>query len=373
MMCKKILIVSRSFYPQNNPRSFRTTELAKELARKGHQVTILTPRDESVHPKLESEYGFTIKDLGQPNWPKIQIKGTGILYWARRILKRLLSWFFEYPSIEWLGKVKQALKNERDYDALISIAVPYPIHWGVASVWRKQSAIAKVWIADCGDPYMLQENDTVRPIFYFKYVEKWAFRKFDYITIPIEEARSRYYQEFHHKIKIIPQAFKFDDVTNPPMSIDVHSCPHFAYGGSINAKVRNPRELIDYLLSTNKPFKFVVYTSNAEIIQDLVDRSDGKVEIKPIMARLDFLNELSQYDFVVNISYRNGGQLPSKLIDYSIIGKPILSLRTGYFDPEVVDQFMNGDYSNSYVVENPDQYRIEHVARQFLLLMSPVE
>lgn len=30
-----ILIVSGSFYPQNTPRSFRTTELAKEFGRLG--------------------------------------------------------------------------------------------------------------------------------------------------------------------------------------------------------------------------------------------------------------------------------------------------------------------------------------------------
>ncbi len=32
---KKILIISRSFYPMNSPRSFRTTELVKEFLPKG--------------------------------------------------------------------------------------------------------------------------------------------------------------------------------------------------------------------------------------------------------------------------------------------------------------------------------------------------
>jgi len=33
---KKILIVSASFYPENSPHSFRTTELTKEFARQQH-------------------------------------------------------------------------------------------------------------------------------------------------------------------------------------------------------------------------------------------------------------------------------------------------------------------------------------------------
>jgi len=36
----KILIVSNAFYPEISPRSFRTTELAKELSRQGHKDTL---------------------------------------------------------------------------------------------------------------------------------------------------------------------------------------------------------------------------------------------------------------------------------------------------------------------------------------------
>ena len=38
----KILIVSGFFYPQNTPRAFRTTELAKEFARLGHDVVYIS-------------------------------------------------------------------------------------------------------------------------------------------------------------------------------------------------------------------------------------------------------------------------------------------------------------------------------------------
>ena len=67
-MSKRILIISRSFYPENSPRANRTTELAKEFARQGHIVTILTPRKEAVHASFEKEYDVEIKDLGRPHW-----------------------------------------------------------------------------------------------------------------------------------------------------------------------------------------------------------------------------------------------------------------------------------------------------------------
>ena len=39
---KEILIVSYHFYPDINSRSFRATELAKELINMGHNVTVIT-------------------------------------------------------------------------------------------------------------------------------------------------------------------------------------------------------------------------------------------------------------------------------------------------------------------------------------------
>ncbi|MCK5338692.1 MAG: hypothetical protein KAJ50_07770, partial [Bacteroidales bacterium] len=92
--------------------------------------------------------------------------------------------FFEYPAIEEMFKVKKILKNENGYDLLISFAVPFPVHWGTAWARTKNHEIAKVWVADCGDPYMGNTNDSFRKLFYFKYPEKWFCKKTDFITIP---------------------------------------------------------------------------------------------------------------------------------------------------------------------------------------------
>src|SRR6056297_3312157 len=105
MYKKKILIVSRSFYPMNSPRSFRTTELAKEFARQGHDVTVLTPKKESIHNEFEKKHNLKIGDLGQPRWKAAEIKGKGIKRLIRRALKRLPSLLFEYPNIELMEMV----------------------------------------------------------------------------------------------------------------------------------------------------------------------------------------------------------------------------------------------------------------------------
>ncbi|MBK7525412.1 MAG: hypothetical protein IPI53_15025 [Saprospiraceae bacterium] len=52
----KVLIISGDFYPVNSPRSFRTTELAKELSRQGNEVTLMySVKDESSIEFLSTE------------------------------------------------------------------------------------------------------------------------------------------------------------------------------------------------------------------------------------------------------------------------------------------------------------------------------
>ena len=118
-----------------------------------------------------------------------------------RIVNRLLNLLFEYPDIELRSLVKRALQRETGYDLLVSIAVPHPVHWGVAAARTTKHPIAKVWAADCGDPYMLNRLDSFNKLFYFKYFETQFCEKADCITVPTESSNGGYYPEFHSKIK----------------------------------------------------------------------------------------------------------------------------------------------------------------------------
>src|SRR5690625_2018978 len=256
---KKILILSRSFYPINSPRSFRTTELVKEFVRQGHEVTLLTVKNDEFHIPFEREYGVIIKDIGPLRLPNIKIDVTsGIGREFKRILRRGFLQLLEYPDIELMYRIQNKLKTESGYDLMISIAVPHPVHWGVAVARTDNHRISNVWIADCGDPYMGSTLDTFNKMFYFKYIEKYFCRKADYITIPLEEAKGGYYAEFHDKIRVIPQGFRFEDIDLPPNT--KHTVPTFAYAGGLIPGGRDPRAFLEYLTRVNQKFKFIIYT-----------------------------------------------------------------------------------------------------------------
>jgi len=289
------------------------------------------------------------------------------LFW--RIMVRFSSLLFEYPNIQIMFLLKKSLKGMSGYDLMISVAVPYPIHWGVAAVRTIKNPIAKTWIADCGDPYMGQENDTFKPPFYFGWLEKKFCRKADLITVPTSASIGGYYPEFHSKIRVIPQGFRFEDIQRSSEPLDPDKIV-FGYGGMFIPGRRDPSEFLTYLnsLDASKKFEFHVYTTTPHIVEPFVAASNGRIQLKPIVKRDQLLFEMSKMHFVVNFENVGSTQTPSKLIDFAIIEKPILSIKYGALNIEVVDEFLGQNFQNAYKINNVDQYRIENVASAFLSL-----
>jgi hypothetical protein len=95
---------------------------------------------------------------------------------------------------------------------------------------------------------MGQENDTFKPPFYFGYLERKFCRKATFITVPTLAAIKGYYEEFHPRIKVIPQGFRFEDVklyTGEKQTEKVI----FGYGGMFIPGRRDPSEFINFLNS----------------------------------------------------------------------------------------------------------------------------
>lgn len=364
---KKILIVCRGFHPSNSPRANRATELAKEFALQGHAVTVLTPKDPIIHEPFEIEHGITIKHLGSPHWKNPNFGNSKIGVFLNRASVRFFQLIMEYPDIELMFIVKKALRRERDYDLLISIAVPYPVHWGVAMVWNKKHKIAKTWVADCGDPYMGCDTDSFKKLPHFKYVEKWFMRKANFITIPVESARKAYYSEFHTKIKIIPQGFKIKPI-EIPINTQTNSVPTFAYAGGFIPIVRDPRSFLKYLSSLDIDFRFIVFSNNSELLDEYRNVLGEKLQINHFVPREELLKILASMDFLVNFDNNTGTAVPSKLIDYKIVNKPVLNIKKE-LNTTVIQEFMNGNYINDLQIESIDNYRIENVCRQFISLI----
>lgn len=366
----KILIVSSKLNPPfQTPRAFRTAELARELGRREHNVTVYVEETGYDYKEFEEKNNLKIKTYKKLSWPKIIIpRNNKITNIINRVFGTIMINFFRYPEIEYYFKVKETLKNETDYDLMISIASPHPIHWGCTSAILKNPELAKKWIADCGDPFMGDKTNPYPRPFYFKYIEKWFCKNVDIITVPIEGAIKGYFKEFHSKIGVIPQGFDLNGIKTF-QKVSKNKVTTFAYAGYLMKKIRDPKPLLSYLISKKYKFKFIIYSEPIKIVIELIRLFPDYIELRRPIKRDLLIYELGKMDFLINFDNGTDIQMPSKLIDYSLAGPPVLNIFPGEIkNPEIIDEFFNENYQNKMNLPENSHYDIKIVAEKFLSL-----
>lgn len=359
----KILIISGSFYPENSPRAFRTTELAKEFVITGHDVTVLIPETNYDFNDFILKYPMKIKYF-KCIQERRKFIGISIL---DRVIFRLLNQFLSYPSTFQTNNVYRTAKQFKGYDLLLTIAVPHSNHWAVGKLYSEGKKIASHWIADCGDSFMLVQTGKYRPMFYFKSFETRWCRLCDYITVPTEACKDGYYPEFRNKIRVIPQGFNFSEIMK--QEYFPHTVPTFAYSGVFIPGERDIRPLLDILIKKSYNFELHIYTRKTDLLEPYKEQLHGKMIIHDYIPRLELLERLSTMDFLLNLENGIPNLTPSKLIDYALCGRPIMSINSSKIDESLVDDFMNGNYSRQYIVKDIERYDIHNVAQQFLDLV----
>lgn len=362
----KIVIITRAFYPKLSPRSFRATELAKEFARKGHDVTVYSVLGKADYYDFSQHTGVKVKHINM-SLATMNCEGECRYNIIDKVLYHLLHKIIEYPDIEFLWKIPSVLKRENGIDLLITIAYPFPIHWGTAvAKGILKEKFPQCWISDCGDPYM---GNTVHKYYsYFQIVENYWGRQTDFITIPIEEGRIGYSQKVRDKIRVIPQGFDFSNIVIDE-TFEKNDYPHFAYAGAIHVGYRDPGELLDYLSGVSEPFKFTIFTSSPDFFAPYKDRMGEKLEISSYIPRDELIFRLSRMDFLVNILNESAVQSPSKLIDYALTKRPVLDVSTHFKEKIVLNEFLHDNYTHKKAMPDIQQYSIETVANQFLSLI----
>lgn len=368
----KIVIFSGSFYPNVHPRAFRATELAKEFVRNGHQVTSVICKeaedfDYDAYKKATSIEVLRLNVFKGNRVAEVASKKKTLLFRLERYLIEYLlcGGLFKYGRD--ISRKLSGLSCLKDADLVIALSTPFPCHYGFAKYTAKEGR-RFVSIADSGDPFYYSKQ-TKRAI-WFKYIEKWVYKQFDYLTIPTKNAIPLYSPLIaEEKIKIIPQGFNmrnlklYDGAFVEPM--------HIAYAGVFYWDIRNPEFLFKAMEEIDKEFIFHLFmrykdTKYEEVIQNY-PRLKGRIRVSYNVPHDDLIYELSKMDFLINIENLSNTQMPSKLIDYGMTRRPIYSTNEINFNPQDLDKFFNKDYEGAYHV-NVEDYNIEKIAREFLEL-----
>jgi len=377
----KILITTYYFHPDITPRAFRAFELAREFSKQGHEVKVYTRDTGEDYSSLKDRFSVIPVSTGYLfNRSRKQAssasahpapKKSGIRSALIKLMRR--GQFWVYPggvSFEYGFTLSRALSQEEgQFDLLISIGLPIAVHFGSAMAVDRNPALAMVRIADYGDPF---SGSSGYPPLPFRYrFEKWILDRFDHISIPIIGTRNLY-KRFKptERISIIPQGFDFS--TLKLATYQKEATPRFAYAGIFYPYQKHPGFLFEYLCSLPIDFRFTLFTdiNNQEsmsLIEPYRSKLGEKLEIHHLIPRLDCIHELSRFDFLVNLEWENSIQRSSKVIDYALSGRPIISFSQEAHIESLFGAFLRGDYSDQLAVDL-ESYDIRAVAEKFITL-----
>ncbi|MGA6841336.1 hypothetical protein [Priestia megaterium] len=369
---KRILITSYYFEPEITPRAFRTTELVKEFLKRGYTVDLYIPNTEEKDKiNLENcnmHYINSRKKISS----KIMSSNEKLKKSKRNIIFRLLKKVTDHLTggtnylVYGYNLYKELLNsNSKNYNLIISIGLPGHVHFATAKFLAKIKPNC-IRVCDYGDPFFY--NPAEKHIFYFKYIEKWATKQFNYISIPTVKS-IEYYTEYKNKdeIKIIPQGFNFSNIkldNYTPSNI-----PNFCYAGYFYENIRNPKFFLDFLDTLTIDYRFTVYTSmkagfSRDICLAYKEKLGDKLILKDFIPREELIKKMSKMDFLVNFDNFNSNQVPSKIIDYTLSKRPILNINQGNFKEDTFNEFINKDYSNSLKI-NVEDYDIKTIVNKF--------
>lgn len=367
----KIHILTGHFYPQLHPRAFRANELALEFARRGHEVTVtncwtITDFDYASYEKANN---LKIVNLGLTQSAS-DCSSKKAMFSSDNKVSSLLRFLKEYLLAGTIPirsrKIAKSLLISDDTDLVIALSTPFSCLWGL-SQYVSRNGKNFIAIADSGDPFYYSKQYSKAP--WFKIIEHSVYKKFDFLTIPIENAIPLYSPLIKkEKIKIIPQGFRMDNLNLYKGNFD--GPVRIAYAGVFYRDIRNPEFLFKYLSQCKTDFELYLFMRNSDsIIDEFIEKYPslkGKVFVSSL-PHDQLLYELSRMHFLVNIENLSNTQLPSKLIDYGIAGRPIFSCNEQTFNSKILDGFMEGKYDGKYEVD-VQRYNIKRIANEFIEL-----
>jgi hypothetical protein len=376
----RIIVVGYYNILESVPRANRVRELAREFVLRGYEVIVLCATGASLKREQNPD-GFQVLTYGGGG----VASGSGmkdheqsrmtrfIPRWARSFVKKVAVYLVGELESRHIRAIAQALLKIGRTDMLISVGLPFAVHRGTERALNTglRSAIS---IADCGDPYYDNPNRRLAP--YHRWIERRTLSRFDAVTIPTEIARTSYEKAGvdPSRIRIIPQGFAMDVAMGEPVTRQPHAVVRCAYAGNLYPKIRNPKKILDHLMRQMVPLEFHFYldmsnNENRACLEPYLSCSTKKLVVHEPLSREECLRDLRQYDFLVNFRNRSENQLPSKLIDYAMVGRPILDISCANPDLAVLDSFLNGDYSTAFQIDLA-RHDIRRVADQFLSLTA---
>jgi len=342
MKNKRILIVTHQFLPFVSPRTTRWSYLIDELVGKGNKVTVLSGTNpENIEKNYDviyfgnKKFSSNIRRVRQESNDSTNNLFKKNIYSILKKIYRFLFKTFSWPdyAMFWAVTIFRNRKRINDnYDIIISVSLPFTSHL-CAYILKKR--INADWFMDIGDPFTLKINSPENNKIIYSFLNKIYERKFYKIASKIifthKEVAELHENKFNiDKSKIVigyPIATVNEQNLNIASNYDYKVTPiKIGYFGAFTKSVREPNNYINNIVNpffedvehkwyinqeSKKYFASIKKTSLHKFI-DIVQRKEAlKIMVNEIHILLSIGN-LNKY------------QMPSKVIEYLSLGKPVL-------------------------------------------------
>lgn len=364
----RVLIVCYSYFPSLTPRAFRWAAVAEALVARGHDVHVVcnkeagTERSETINGVMVHRVGANLREafrnwLGGSSPTRATSTATGASgrsqpTTARIYIRRAIKWIYDHSAkkILWPDFASfwyfpavacvQKLMKKKKYDAVISVSLPFTGH-RVGLELKKCYGLP--WIVDIGDPFSFMNETPVNNHVLFGRLnyraESKVLQNADCVTVTTDGTRTEYLRCFPdiagNKISVIPPLFV------APTDVD-ELAPFFTglnktrlvFAGTLYSKIRNPAVLLELFKSlltaaTGKQLElhFVGVMNDCEPYFEKYRELIGvKIFLHGLVSRVSAVRAMKDATILVNIGNSTAYQLPSKVVEYVMLGKPVLNI-----------------------------------------------
>jgi len=360
-----ILVIISQFHPAQTPNTLRWMPLIQEMLRRGHLVSVLTTKRRG-RPDVEKVDGITIYRAGyntlldrlydltnrksRRNETGSSVGSPGLL---ASILQRVAdkTWRKRYwpdgsklflkPGI----KQGETIIQEKNIDRVISVGLPFTAHLIGQAI--KETNPTVWWQMDVQDPFCYSKEFWVNN--YDRYAdknveaEKKAFSICDKVTVTNAVAQARYAELFPlhtAKIEVTTPLFAFPDIVesdeNKFYKMHLYARKtHLTYAGSFYNGVRSIEPFLKFLtyMLEQEPslFNEIQFHFVGQMDAGTMKLIDAYPDVRRWFVLHGFKNRdqtmaaLQQTDFVMNFGNSTDYHLPSKVVDYLYLNKPLVN------------------------------------------------
>lgn len=393
---KRILIACDHFYPSNIMGAVRPSKIAKKLKMDGYAIDVFTryPVENDRENYCNNLYSFeerTLQNISESQMKSgvfnlikgFLLKKTPVLY---SLLYRIKIFFdVSRKDRSMLCAFKRFVNNnDKEYDVIFTTFGPMGSL--LCGLYYKKKNPDVRWICDFRDPAVVSQSGPLRKLLsYIK--EQQACRMADEIVAVskgyLERICGNKYKDKRH---MIPNGYDKDDLIYSVIAKDNTKTLKLVYVGYLYGQMRDVSPIFKALKELSEgglvDLNNVVFNYAGTDYMNLIKQSEpfgmtGVVVDCGLLSREDCLKLQFESDLLVLSTWntkKEYGVFPGKLLEYMLIGKPIVTTVTGDVpDSEVANVIREGKLGVVYEQINHKkdfQMLKEYLKKQYDLKIS---